>query len=125
MARRRGPSRGGMGGGMGGANMNQLMKQAQKMQKDMEEAQAEVAAMEITHTAGGGMVTVKVNGEHKLVDLQIEPDAVDPEDVEILQDTIIAAINGAMEKIEEASEERMAQVSGGLGGAGGLGGLPF
>ena len=116
MARRRGgPPRGGMGGGMGGANMNQLMKQAQKMQRDMEQAQAE-------HTAGGGMVTVKVNGEHKLVDLTIDPDAVDPEDVEILQDMIIAAINGAMGQIEEASEERMSQVSGGMGG---LGGLPF
>lgn len=123
MARRRGgPPRGGMGGGMGGANMNQLMKQAQKMQRDMEQAQAEVAALEIEHTAGGGMVTVKVNGEHKLVDLTIDPDAVDPEDVEILQDMIIAAINGAMGQIEEASEERMSQVSGGMGG---LGGLPF
>ena len=123
MAKRKGPPRGGFGGGMGGGNMNQLMKQAQQMQRDMEAAQAEVAAMEITHTAGGGMVTVKVNGEHKVVDLQIDPDAVDPDDVEILQDMILAAVNAAMEQIDEASEERMGQVSGGL--AGGLGGLPF
>lgn len=123
MAKRKGGMpRGGFGGGFGGANMSQLMKQAQQMQKDMAKAQEEVAALEIEHTAGGGMITVKVNGKNQLVDLKIEPDAVDPEDVEMLQDMIIAAVNGALEKVAEASEARMAQASGGLGG---LGNLPF
>lgn len=123
MAKRKGGMpRGGFGGGFGGANMNQLMKQAQQMQKDMAKAQEEVQALEIEHTAGGGMITVKVNGNHQVVDLKIEPDAVDPEDVDMLQDMIMAAINGAMEKLDEASEARMSQASGGLGG---LGNLPF
>lgn len=102
----------GMGGNMG--NMNQIMKQAQKMQEDMAKAQEELAATEIEHTAGGGMVTVKINGEHQLLDIQIDPDALDPEDAEILQDTILAAINGANEKLAELSDQK-------LGGFGGLG----
>ena len=119
MAKRKGPPRGGFGGGMGGGNMNQLMKQAQQMQKDMEVAQAEVAAMEITHTAGGGMVTVKVNGEHKVVDLQIDPDAVDPDDVEILQDMILAAVNEAMRAADNEAANNMSRLTGGMN----LGGL--
>ncbi len=105
----------GMGGNMG--NMNQLMKQAQKMQEDMAKAQEELATTEIEHTAGGGMVTVKINGEHQLLDIQIDPDALDPEDVEILQDTILAAVNGANEKLAALSDQKL----GGLGGLGGLG----
>ena len=111
--------RGGVPNFSGGANMNNLMKQAQKLQEEMAKAQEEIAEMEIENTAGGGMVTVKVNGDHKIIDLTIDPDALDPEDADILQDTIIAAINGAYEKLEEHSEKKM----GGLGGLAGLGGF--
>lgn len=111
--------RGGFPGGFpGGGNMNQLMQQAQKMQQDMQKAQEEIASSEIEYSAGGGMVTAKINGEHKLLSLTIDPEAVDPEDVEILQDMIVAAINGANEKLAELSEEKMgrfAQLAGGLG----------
>ena len=98
--------------------MNQLMKQAQKMQKDMLKAQEEIAASEIEYSAGGGMVTVKMNGEHELLSLEIEPDAVDPDDVEMLQDMIIAAVNGANEKLAEESEAKMSRFSGLAGGLG-------
>ncbi|NCC84661.1 MAG: YbaB/EbfC family nucleoid-associated protein [Clostridia bacterium] len=110
--------RGGFPGGLGGGNMNQLMQQAQKMQQDMQKAQEEIAAMEIEYSAGGGMVTAKINGEHKLLGLTIAPEAVDPEDVEMLQDMIVAAINGATEKLEEASQAKMSRFSGLTGGLG-------
>lgn len=116
MAKGRGGFPGAMGG-LGGGNINQLMKQAQKMQQDMQKAQQELQETEIEHSAGGGMVTVKINGQHQVVDLQIDPEAVDPEDVEMLQDMIVAAINGAEEKLEELSEQKLGQYSnlGGLG----------
>lgn len=110
--------RGGFPGGLGGGNMNQLMKQAQKMQQDMLKAQEEIAAMEIEYSAGGGMVTAKINGQHELLALTIEPDAVDPEDVEMLQDMIVAAVNGANEKLAEASEAKMGRFAGLAGGMG-------
>lgn len=106
---------GGFPGMGGGGNMNQLLAQAQKMQKDMEKAQEEVATLTADATAGGGAVKAVVNGSHEVVSLSIDPGVVDPEDVEMLQDLVVAAINEAMHKIEEVSAERMSQVTGGMG----------
>ncbi len=106
---------GGFPGMGGGGNMNQLLAQAQKMQKDMEKAQEEVAALTADATAGGGAVKAVVNGSHEVVSLSIDPGVVDPEDVEMLQDLVVAAINEAMRKIEEVSAERMSRVTGGMG----------
>ncbi len=121
MAKNRGgyPGGGRAGGfGGGGGNMQQLMQQAQKMQQEMAKAQEEISALEIEYTAGGGMVTAKINGEHRLVSLTIDPEAVDPEDVDILQDMIVAAINGAEDKLSEESESKMSRFSGMAGGLG-------
>ena len=107
----RGGFRGGpMGGGM---NMN-MIKQAQKMQQDMLKMQQELESKTYTATAGGGMVTAEVTGKHELKSLVIEPDAVDPEDVEMLQDMVIAAVNEAMRKADTSASESMAKVTGGL-----------
>ena len=103
---------GGFGGGMG--NMQQLMRQAQKMQQDILKMQQEMEGRTYTATAGGGMVTAEVTGKHELKSLTIEPDAVDPEDVERLQDRVIAAVNEAMRKAETSMGESMAKVTGGL-----------
>lgn len=108
------------GGGMPG-NMNNLMKQAQRMQKQMEESQKELETAEYTSTAGGGAVSATVNGKKELVGIKIDPDAVDPEDVEMLQDMIVAAVNEAIKQADEASEAAMSKFTGGLGGLGGLG----
>ncbi len=106
---------GGFPGMGGGGNMNQLLAQAQKMQKDMEKAQEEVAAMTAEASAGGGAVKAVVNGSHELVSLEIDPGVVDSDDVEMLQDLVMAAVNEAARKIEELSAERMARVTGGAG----------
>ncbi len=108
-----------MGGGGGGFNMN-MIKQAQKMQSDMLKMQEELEKAEYSAAAGGGVVTAVVSGKKELVSLAIEPDAVDPEDVEMLQDMIIAAVNEALRKAETASAENMAKLTGGLN-LGGLG----
>ena len=118
------------GGGMPG-NMNNLMKQAQKMQKQMEDAQKQVEEMEVTASAGGGAVEVTVTGKHEMKSIHLDEEVVDPEDIEMLQDLIVAATNEAMRKLSEESEAAMSQATGGLGalggmgGLGGLGGLPF
>ncbi len=112
--------RGGFPGGMPG-NMNNLMKQAQRMQKQMEESQKELETAEYTSAAGGGAVSATVNGKKELVSIKIDPDAVDPEDVEMLQDMIVAAVNEAIKQAEDASEAAMSKFTGGLGGLGGLG----
>ena len=114
------------GGGMPG-NMNNLMKQAQKMQRQMEEAQKEVEEMEATASAGGGAVEVTVTGKHEMKSIRLDEEVVDPEDIEMLQDLIVAATNEAMRKLGEQSEEIMAKATGGMGNLGGLagGGLPF
>jgi DNA-binding YbaB/EbfC family protein len=101
---------------MPGGNMQQLMRQAQKMQQQMLQLQEELDKREYEASAGGGMVTCKVNGERQLLSLSIQPQAVDPEDVEMLQDMVLAAVNEALRKGEETREQAMAQVSGGLGG---------
>lgn len=114
----KGGFRGGpMGGGM---NMN-MIKQAQKMQSDMLKMQEDLEKAEYTATAGGGVVTAVVSGKRELVSLTIQPDAVDPDDVEMLQDLMIAAINEALRKAETSASEGMAKLTGGLN----LGGLGF
>ena len=112
--------RGGFGAMPG--NMNNLMKQAQRMQRQLEEKQAELATKEWEAQAGGGVVKVKVNSESQLTAVEIAPEAVDPDDVEMLQDLIIAAVNEALRTMEEEKQEAMGSLAGGLGG---LGGLPF
>ena len=97
----------------GGINMN-MLKQAQKMQADMVKMQEELEKAQYSAAAGGGVVTAVVSGKKELVSLVIEPDAVDPEDVEMLQDMIIAAVNEALRKAESASGEGMAKLTGGM-----------
>ncbi|MGI6077328.1 MAG: YbaB/EbfC family nucleoid-associated protein [Fastidiosipilaceae bacterium] len=118
---RRGGFPGGNRFGGGGGNLNQLMKQAQKMQEEMAKAQEEIANLEVEGSSGGGMVQVKINGDHRIIELNIEPEAVDPDDVDMLEDMVIAAINDAMNKLDKASEERMGSVTGGLPGMPGMG----
>lgn len=107
---------GGFGGGFGGAGMNQLLQQAQKMQRDMEAAQTQINSMEIEAAAGGGMVKAKINGEHKLLSIEIKPEAVDPDDIELLQDMIVAAVNEAERLLAEKREEMMPKMPSMPGG---------
>jgi len=101
-------------------NKSAQMAQLQAMQQRMEAAQAEIDAMETEASAGGGAVTVRVNGKHQVVAVTIQPDACDPEDVEMLQDLIIAATNEAMRSIDEKSQSEMSRVTGSMGLPGGL-----
>ena len=114
--------RGGFPGGMPG-NMNNLMKQAQRMQRQMEEQQKELEEKEFTASVGGGVVKVTVSGKREVTKVKIDPDAVDPDDVEMLEDLIVAATNEALRKVEEESAAVMSKLTGGLGSLGG--GLPF
>ena len=105
------------GGFGGGANMQQLMRQAQKMQQQMQEAQEQLDAAEYEATSGGGMVSVKVSGKRELLELTIKPEAVDPDDVEMLQDLILAAVNEALRTGEKAREDAMGKMApAGMGG---------
>ncbi len=101
-----------MPGGMG--NMGGMMKKVQKMQKEMAKVQKELEVKEVEATAGGGVVKALVNGKKELVSLNIDPEAMDPEDVEMTQDLIIAAVNEAISKAEKMMEEGMAKVTGGM-----------
>ena len=103
----------------GGMNQAAMMKQAQKMQQEMLRMQEEMESKTWSATAGGGMVTASVNGKHEVVDLKINPEAVDEDDVEMLQDMIIAAVNEAMRAAEAESANNMAKLTGGMN----LGGL--
>ena len=114
--------RGGFPGGMPG-NMNNLMKQAQRMQRQMEEATKEMEEKEITATAGGGAVEVTVSGKKEVVKVKLSQEVVDPDDIEMLEDLIVAATNEALRKMEEYSTQAMSKITGGLGGMGG--GFPF
>ena len=109
-------------GGGGGQNLQQLARQAQKMQDQMEAATEELNAREYTASAGGGMVNVTVSGEMEVKKLEIAPEVVDPEDIEMLQDLVTAAVNEAIRKANTDKEETMNQISGGMN-LGGLGGL--
>ena len=108
------------GGFGGGANMQQLMRQAQKMQQQMQEAQEQLDAAEYEAASGGGMVSVKVSGKRELTAITIDPQVVDPDDIEMLQDLIVAAANEAMRQIDEISQQEMSKVTGSLGLPAGL-----
>ncbi len=95
-------------------NMQQIMRQAQKMQKKMEEAQEEAANQIVEASAGGGMVSVKVNGKQELLEISIEKDVVNPEDVEMLQDLIVAAVNEGMKKAQQVMQDKLQGITGGL-----------
>jgi nucleoid-associated protein EbfC len=101
-------------------NMNpqQMMKQMQKMQADMARVQQELAQESVTASAGGGAVSARVSGALELLEVTIDPEAVDPEDVEILQDTIVAAVNEAMRAAQQLANQRLGAIAGGLGGLG-------
>jgi len=111
--------RGGFPGGMPG-NMNNLMKQAQKMQRQMEEAQKELEEKEITATAGGGAVEVTISGKKEITKVKLSEEVVDPDDIEMLEDLIMAATNEALRQLEEVSSSSMAKITGGMGNLGGM-----
>jgi DNA-binding YbaB/EbfC family protein len=99
-------------------NMNQMLKQVQKMQQDMMAAQEQLANETVQSSAGGGMVTVTVTGDLVVKEIKIDPDAIDPEDPELLQDMVLAAVNEAFRKAAALQQERMGTITGGLGGLG-------
>ena len=108
-------ARGGFPGMMGGANMQQLARQAQKLQQQMGKAQEELDVREFEATSGGGMVTAKVNGKRELLALTIKPEAVDPDDVEMLEDMVMAAVNEALRTAADTVEREMGKLTGGMG----------
>ena len=107
--------RGGFPGGMPG-NMNNIMKQAQKRQKQMEEAQAQLEESSYTATSGGGAVEVTISGKKEITSIKFDPEVVDPDDIEMLEDLTMAAVNEAIRKIEEVSAQKMSKITGGMGG---------
>ena len=109
------------GGGYGGMNQAAMMKQAQKMQQDLLKMQQDLEEKTYTAQAGGGVVSATVSGKRELTSLTIDPEAVDPEDVEMLQDMVIAAVNEALRAADEASAQSMSRLTGGMN----LGGLGF
>ena len=111
-------AKGGFRGGYGGMNQANMLKQAQKMQEELRRMQEELENSSFEATAGGGVVKAVANGKHELVSLTIDPEAVDPEDVEMLQDLVTAAVNEALWKVDEASSSGMARLTG-------MKGLPF
>ncbi len=113
-------ARGGFPGFGGGGNMNNLMKQAQKMQKDMEKLQAELQEKEVETTAGGGAIKVVATGKKEIKEIIINRDVVDPDDVEMLQDLVLAAVNEALRMADEMVNSEMSKITGGMGGLGGL-----
>ncbi|NLP34726.1 MAG: YbaB/EbfC family nucleoid-associated protein [Clostridiales bacterium] len=114
--------RGGFPGGGIPGNMNNLMKQAQRMQKQMEEKTKELEEKEWEASAGGGAVTVTVSGKKEISSVKLTEEVVDPDDIEMLEDLIVAATNEALRKMEEETSALMGQITGGLSG---LGGFPF
>lgn len=101
-------------GNAGGGNMQAMLKQAQKMQEDMASAQADLEQREYSATAGGGMVKAIVDGTHLLRSIELQPEAVDPEDTEMLADLIVAAVNEAVRKAQADSEETLGKITGGM-----------
>ncbi|ERK28778.1 MULTISPECIES: YbaB/EbfC family nucleoid-associated protein [Clostridium] len=106
------------GGGLG--NMNNLMKQAQKLQQEMEKVQKDLEVAEFEATVGGGAVLVKVNGKKEVTHIEIKPEVVDPDDVEMLQDLVLSAVNQAIKKADEETSSKMGKLTGGMGMPGGL-----
>ena len=109
--------------GMGGGSMQKQLQQMQAMQRQMEALQAEIEEKEVQTTAGGGAVSVTVSGKKEVTAVKISPEAVDPDDVEMLEDLIMAATNEAFRQLEEANNNAMSKLTGGMGGLGG--GFPF
>ncbi|MBE6662809.1 MAG: YbaB/EbfC family nucleoid-associated protein [Ruminococcaceae bacterium] len=108
----------GMGGGP--QNMNAMLRQAQKMQEDMAALQADLEEREYDISAGGGMVELKINGKREILSIAIKPEIVDPDDVETLEDIIVAAVNEAIKRVDATSEAEMQKITGGFGGKQGL-----
>jgi nucleoid-associated protein EbfC len=108
-------------GGPGGLDLNAMMKQVQQMQADMADAQEKLKDETVEASAGGGMVKVKMSGDLRLLELRIDPEAIDPEDAELLQDMVLAAVNEGIRAAQELATSKLGGVTGGLGGAGGLG----
>lgn len=102
-------------------NPNKMMKQLQKMQEEMERVQTELQTESVTASAGGGAVTARVSGGLELLEVTIAPEAVDPEDVDLLQDTVVAAVNEAMRQAQQMAQERLGALTAGTSGLGGLG----
>lgn len=109
-------ARGGFPGGFGGGNMNNLMKQAQKLQKQMEDMQKEMETKEFEASVGGGAVVVKANGKKEIISINIKPEVVDPDDVEMIEDLILSAVNEVLRKAEEETASKMGKLTGGMGG---------
>jgi DNA-binding YbaB/EbfC family protein len=109
-----------MGGMPGGANMNNMIKQAQKMQENLLKAQQEIEEASYDITAGGGAINLTINGANKITKIQIDPEIVDPDDVEMLEDLMMSAFNEAIKTVEKEKAEKMGKVTGGFGGMGGL-----
>ena len=107
-------ARGGFPGGFGGGNINNLMKQAQAMQKQMEEMQKEFEAAEFEASVGGGAISVRVNGKKEVLGINIKPEVVDPDDVEMLEDLVLSAVNEALRKADEETANKMGKLTGGL-----------
>ncbi|MBP5312262.1 MAG: YbaB/EbfC family nucleoid-associated protein [Clostridia bacterium] len=114
--RQRGGSHSGGGFNMGGGNMQQMLRQAQRMQEEMQKEQEEINETVFEATSGGGAVVIKMKGDRTLQSIEIQPEVVDPDDVEMLQDLIIAAFNDASVKIDEMTHEKMDKYSAALGG---------
>jgi DNA-binding YbaB/EbfC family protein len=104
-------------------NMNEMLRQVQQMQAEMAKAQQELESEVVEASAGGGMVTVKVTGGLEVKEIRIDPEAIDPEDPDMLQDLVLAAVNEALRSAQELAASRLGAATGGLGGPGGLGGL--
>ena len=101
--------------GAGGGNMQAMLRQAQKMQEDMANLQSELDEKEYEVSAGGGMVTVRINGKKQVLSIDIKPDIVDPDDIETLSDILVAAMNQAISKVEATNNEEMGKITGSLG----------
>ncbi|MDD4802656.1 MAG: YbaB/EbfC family nucleoid-associated protein [Syntrophomonas sp.] len=99
---------------MGGANMSQMMKQAKKIQEEMARTQAELEERAVEGSSGGGAVIVKVNGKQRILEIKIKPEVVDPEDIEMLEDLIMAALNEAIKQSQDMVSSEMAKITGGL-----------
>lgn len=104
----------GFGGGMMPGNMNNILKQAQKMQENMQKMQEELENKEVEASVGGGAITVKVNGKKEVLDINIKPEVVDPDDIEMLQDLVLSAVNEALRNVDEMQSSQMGKLTGGL-----------
>jgi len=107
-------AKGGFPGGFGGGNINNIMKQAQKLQKEMEQMQKDIENKEFEVSVGGGAVVVKANGKKELMSINIKPEVVDEDDVEMLEDLILSAVNEVLRKAEEESASKMGKLTGGM-----------